>query len=86
MQNLARIWGTALWLLFMAFVGFMCLFRTGAVRDYALRTASKKIGPYRNPYLKWMQTSQYVWSLRLIGILAVAAFFLVIFLILRSLI
>lgn len=49
------------------------------LRDYALRTSAGW-----NPFLGWMRSNQYVWSLRAIGVVALAGLVLVIAGFLRS--
>jgi len=82
--NLPRVVASVFGVVFFATIGVLCLFRTAAVRDFALRNAAKKIGSMSNPASSWMQTSQYVWSLRLIGVLSIGAVVLLLLTAIRS--
>ena len=53
---------------FLIVVGVACLFRTSAVRDYAVKTAN----PRFNPFYAFMKSNQYVWHLRICGFVALA--------------
>ncbi len=55
--NLPRVVASVFGVVFFATIGVLCLFRTAAVRDFALRNAAKKIGSMSNPASSWMQTS-----------------------------
>jgi hypothetical protein len=64
-MNAYQIVGTAVVCLFALTVALVCIFWPEAVRDYAVRSS-----PGFNPFLSWMKTPAYVWSLRIIGFLA----------------
>lgn len=72
-SDLPRIVVTVVAVVFFATIGVLCLFRTSVVRDFAIRNTPRKIGTVSNPAWDWMQTCQYTWSLRLIGLLAIGA-------------
>ena len=38
----------------------------------ALRAGKKQLFGITNPFLGWMRTEQYIWTVRLIGLLAIA--------------
>jgi hypothetical protein len=46
-------------------LGRLCLLRPGAVQAYAIRASARS-----NPFLNWMKTPGYIWSLRICGTLA----------------
>jgi hypothetical protein len=46
-------------------LGLLCLLRPGAVQAYAIRASARW-----NPFLNWMKTPGYIWSLRMCGTLA----------------
>ena len=83
-SDLSRIVVTVVGVVFFATVGVLCLFRTATVRNFAIRNTPKKIGTVSNPAWNWMQTSQYTWSLRLVGLLAIGAVILLLVVIARS--
>jgi len=56
--------------LFLAIVGLLCLFWPEAVRTYAVKTSSNRFAQQFNPFVDWMKTPGYIWSLRIIGALA----------------
>lgn len=60
-------------------VGVICLGRPTAVRDYALRTT-----PKWNPFRNWMESSSYIWSVRLSGVVALLMFLLVLYVCIRG--
>jgi hypothetical protein len=49
-------------------IGVACLFKTKAVREYAIKQANHRL----NPFSQWMQSGQYLWNLRICGLLALA--------------
>jgi hypothetical protein len=57
---------------FLLVIGLLCLFWPESVRSHALGASTSW-----NPFLGWMRTSQYLWSLRIIGALALAGFLLI---------
>ena len=46
--------------------GSLCLFYAETVRDFALKISTKGWCRF-NPFLSWMKTPGYVWSLRIVG-------------------
>jgi hypothetical protein len=82
--GILRIVAVIVGAVFFATVGVLCLFRTAAVRDFAVRNTPRKLGAVSNPAWNWMQTPQYTWSLRLIGLLAIGALILLLVVIVRS--
>jgi len=57
----------------LLFLGVVCLFWPDRIRDFALRTSSMGLGKTLNPFLSWMRTSQYLWSLRISSAVALGA-------------
>ncbi len=72
-MNSYEILGTVLIGLICLIVGLVCLVRPTTVRDYALRTS-----PRWNPFRGFIETSSYLWSLRLTGVTALLMFLLVV--------
>lgn len=62
----------ALLCLFFLAVGIAALWWPEKIQEYALSfyTNAKGLAKW-NPFLKWMQTSSYIVSLRIIGVLAI---------------
>jgi hypothetical protein len=64
-------------------VGIVCLFWPEKVQEYALKCSFQGIGKF-NPFLSWMKTRNYIITLRVIGLAAVTAVALAIYVVLRS--
>ena len=72
MANTRAVFAALAGCLFLLVTGVLCLLWPESIRNYALG-----VSPKWNPFLGWMRTGQYVWSLRIIGALALAGFLLV---------
>ncbi len=83
-QNFFRVASIVFGGLLMALLSFTCLFAPEIIRNYGLRNAPKRLGPFDNPFLKWMQTPQYMWSIRLVGVIAIVGLALLLFALIRS--
>jgi hypothetical protein len=57
---------------FFLFLGVSGLFWPHRIQNYALKHST---GPLQrvNPFLPWMRTRQYIWSLRVIGLMSMSA-------------
>jgi len=64
-MNAYEILGTVVWFLCVLGVGVVCLFWPRAVRDFGLRTS-----PRFNPFLGFMKSPSYIWSIRITGLIA----------------
>ena len=69
-------------LIFLA-VGAVCLLWPEKVQEYALRWSGQGLGKY-NPFLGWIKTHSYIWTLRVIGITAIGIFVFALFVIIRA--
>ena len=58
-------------------VGLACLFKPHTLQTYVLKNSTNRLTRI-NPFLNWMRTAQYVWSLRIIGLIAIAGSVLII--------
>jgi hypothetical protein len=83
-DNLVRNIATFIGAIFFATVGLLCFLWPAAVRDFAMRNTPKKIGPVSNPFWDWMQTPRYIWSLRIVGTIAMCALILLLVAVIRS--
>ena len=63
-------------------IGFICLFWPEKVQELALKYSVQGLGKF-NPFIGWMKTRSYILALRVIGVLALGAFILVLFVITR---
>ena len=64
---------TVLCALAFLIIGITCLFWTERVAEYGLKVANSGPGSRFNPFLGWMRTRQYIWSLRSVGIVSLLA-------------
>lgn len=71
----AIIFGTA---------AIVCLVWPNAIRNYAIKNTSRNLGNRGYPLAKWMEGRQYLWSIRLVGIIALCALVLVVLVLLNS--
>ena len=72
-------------LAFFLLVGLSGLFWPEKIQAYALEHSAGPLHQKLNPFLAWMRTRQYIWSLRVIGIVSLgAAGLLLVILIRRS--
>ena len=69
---------------FLLIIAALCLFWPDAVREYSLRSSDNPLARRFNPFLGWMNKSQYIWSLRLTGLLALGAIVLLTVGVIRS--
>jgi len=69
-------------LIFLA-VGSVCLFWPQKVQEYALRWSGQGLGRY-SLFLGWIKTPSYVWTLRVIGIIAISLFVLSLFITIKQ--
>jgi len=60
-------------LAFFLLVGLSGLFWPEKIQAYALEQSAGPLHQNLNPFLAWMKTRQYIWSLRVIGLLSMAA-------------
>jgi hypothetical protein len=68
---------------FFLLVGVTGLFRPEKIKPYALKRSG---GPLQklNPFVPWMKTRQYIWSLRLTGLISMAAAALLIWILIQT--
>ena len=59
--------------LFFLIVGLFGLFWPERIQTYALEHSASRLHQKLNPFLAWMKTRQYIWSLRVIGLMSMAA-------------
>ena len=52
-------------------VGVACLFWPHSLQNYAVKNSTNRLARI-NPFLDWMRTTQYIWSLRIVGFIAIA--------------
>jgi hypothetical protein len=64
-------------------VGILCLIWPEKVQEYALKCSIQEIGKF-NPFLSWMKTRSYLITVRIIGIVAVFAVALVVYIVFRG--
>jgi hypothetical protein len=64
-------------------IGTMCLFWPEKIQDYALKWAGQGLGKF-NPFLDWMKTRSYIWALRIIGVLAIGASLIALFVVIKT--
>jgi hypothetical protein len=64
-MNAYEILGTVVWFLFTLAMAVLCLFWPRAVRDFGLRTS-----PRFNPFIGFMKSPSYIWSIRITGLIA----------------
>ena len=62
---------------FLFIFGFYCLVWPEHVRASALKHSGGRLAQRLNPFLGWMKTSQYIWSLRIAGAMALCVALLV---------
>jgi len=65
------------------FVGIVCVVWPERVQEYALRWSSQGIGKV-NPFFDWMKTRSYILTLRIIGVMAIGAVILLLFIIIKE--
>jgi hypothetical protein len=58
---------------FLPLVGVSGLFFPEKIQTYAMQHSSGILHQKINPFLAWMRTRQYIWSLRVIGIVSLGA-------------
>lgn len=81
-ENLVALVTGALFLI----IGIICLLWPEKIQQYSLdyyvyHKAAEKL----NPFLNWMKTSSYIWSLRIIGLLGIAGFVFILFVFIKNL-
>ncbi|WP_145025947.1 hypothetical protein [Geobacter argillaceus] len=64
-------------------VGIVCLIWPEKVQEYALKCSMQGVGKF-NPFLSWMKTRSYIITLRIIGVAAVIAVALVIYVVFKG--
>jgi hypothetical protein len=69
---------------FLLVVGFSGLFWPDRLRAYALKNSASRVAQF-NPFLNWMKTSQYIWSLRIVGVLSISMSVLILLVLFRGL-
>ena len=52
-------------------IGLFCLFFSRLVQSLALRSCRNLVPGVRNPFLDWMKTTEYLWTVRVIGAILV---------------
>ena len=57
---------------FCLFVGLSALFWPDRIQAYALKHSTSPVQRF-NLFLPWMKSRQYIWSLRVIGLMSTAA-------------
>lgn len=68
---------------FCLLVGLSGLFWPDKIQTYALEHSRGRLHQKVNPFLPWMRTRQYIWSLRVIGLLSMAAAVLLLMILVR---
>jgi hypothetical protein len=58
--------------------GIICIKWPNKIQEYSLKWSEKGISKF-NPFLEWMKTRSYIISLKIIGMLAILAFFLLLY-------
>ena len=72
-------------LAFLLVVGVSCLFWPERIQTYALEHLASPLHQKVNPFLTWMKTRQYIWSLRVIGTLSLGAALLLLMILVKHL-
>ena len=66
-------------------IGIVCLFWPKKIQQFSLELYARHEWAARlNPFLDWMKTSSYVWTLRTMGVIGIGMFVLSIYVIFRS--
>jgi len=74
---------SVLGVVFLLFVGFSGLFWPERIQTYALEHSTSRLHQKVNPFLTWMKTRQYIWSLRVIGLMSIGAAALLLVILIR---
>lgn len=74
---------TLLGVVFFLAVGLSGLFWPQKIQTYALEHSTGPLHQKVNPFLAWMKTRQYVWSLRVIGVISLGAAVLLVVILIR---
>lgn len=69
--------------LFFLFIGLSGLFWPERIQTYALKHSTSHLHQKVNPFLGWMKTRQYIWSLRVIGMISMGAAVLLLLILIR---
>jgi hypothetical protein len=70
-------------ILFFFVVGFSGLFWPDRIQTYALEHSTNRLHQKVNPFLDWMKTRQYIWSLRVVGAISMGAGVLLLVILIR---
>lgn len=62
---------TSICAVFLLFVGLSALFWPDRIQAYALKHSTGPVQRF-NPFLPWMKSRQYIWSLRVMGLISMA--------------
>ena len=69
---------------FLLIVGFSGLFWPERIQTYALEHSTSRLHQKVNPFLGWMKTRQYIWSLRIIGVISIGTAILLLVILVRD--
>jgi hypothetical protein len=69
---------------FFLATGLFCLFWPEKIRLCAIRYSEMKILGVVNPYLDWIKSSNFLFSLRVIGILSIIAFLIACYVVIQT--
>ena len=58
---------------FFLILGLSGLFWPEKIQTYALEHSTSRLHQKVNPFLAWMKTRQYIWALRVIGVVSLGA-------------
>lgn len=64
-------------------VGLSSLFWPERIQTYALEHSTSRFHQRINPFLAWMRSRQYIWTLRVIGVVSMAAGALLLMILIR---
>ncbi len=66
-------------------VGVVCLLWPERIQEYGLKYhAARSFALDMNPFLSWMKTQSYVWTLRVVGLVSVTVFVFSVWLIMKD--
>jgi hypothetical protein len=60
-------------------IGVACLVWPEKIQEYGLKQSAHGLGKY-NPFLNWMETRNYLLTLRIIGVMVIIVFLLLVYL------
>jgi hypothetical protein len=74
---------TLLCVLFLLLLGLGGVFWPKRIQTYALKHSTGPLHQKVNPFLGWMKTRQYIWSLRVIGVISLGTAVLLLVILVR---